>query len=260
MRRCLVVFLLLCFTAGGCARRSALPPISEIEISAREYAELRASLSACGSTIQTFRGLARVSAHQGSDRSTFRYVLVFEKPDRLRLEAIPTTAVYTLSLLVSAQGQFTYLEPPEKRAVRGAGIQQMLGRYVGIPLEPSDLMAISLGCLPPRYNIQDLRSYRDTERNIIQVVGNGLLLELESGSFATRRLYLISPLDDRTAVEIEWQGAHSPNLSAPFSMQIRVPRHELRVDMNFTSIQHNATISDQLFHPSIPSDYSVRTE
>jgi hypothetical protein len=192
--------------------------------------------------------------------SAFRYALVFSKPGKLRVEAFPRGAVYTLSLLVVDEGRFTYLEPGQRIAARGEAGAAVLNRYLGVPLYPEDLMALVTGCVPPRFFTGSWEAYEQPEAQTLLVRTKGLSVEIDSESRLPRAMDVVSIFDDTTALRVQWEDYREiQGQLVPGQIEIFLPESESQMLLDFRSQELNGNYPQRLFSADIPAGYEVLT-
>lgn len=254
-----VLICVLMIALAGCASRgarvprvpgSALPPAVTNEIVTR--------LAECNSDIRSFRGLARASMTQGEERSAFRYAIVFEKPGSLRLEALPSSAVYTLSLLLTSAGELTYLDPASKSFHRGPIDAPAFKRFLGVPVLPADLMMILTACVSPDSG-GEVSVFEDAAAGGVQVRSKKYIYEAATDSLELRKAYLLNNFDESVALLVEWESYQEvQGRRIPQSMTLSIPAHSVSLHLNFTSTEINGDYPERLFHAAIPADYEPR--
>ncbi|MBN8550683.1 MAG: DUF4292 domain-containing protein [Deltaproteobacteria bacterium] len=217
-------------------------------------------LTSCNAAVHSFRGLARAALQQEEERNAFRYVVVFEKPERFRLEALPTNAVYTLSLLVSDQQEMLYLDPAAKMAQRGPLSAATVKKYLGIPVLPSSLMALLTGCAPfDESGAESTQVSEDSARQLVQVRSSKFLYEMGGPELEPRRVFLINQFDDHVALLVEWSEFQDVRgVKLPSTIVLTMPEHAVTLTLHFTSVDINGEYPERLFQAQIPSDFEVQ--
>ena len=98
-------------------------------------------------TLRSIRALLDLRiAHADDPVAKLRLAVVFNRPDKLRLETLPTNGFYTLGLLVS-NGETTHLmEAGETQQVRSAkSPEALVRRLLGVSLGHADIFRIISG-------------------------------------------------------------------------------------------------------------------
>lgn len=254
-------FMVLVLAASGCSSHfMRVPKVSGAKLPNSAAARVISRLAECGSTVESFRGLARASLVQKEERAAFRYAIVFSKPDKLRIEALPTAAVYTLSLLLTNEHNLLYLDATSKTAHRGPVAVPMLNRFLGVPLLPPDLMSLLTACAPTQISSAEASLvYEDSQRGVLQVSTKGMLLEVSNTTFDPQRAFVINSFDDRVALLIEWSDYRDvQGQQLPGTVKITIPEHSVTLELNFTSSEINGKYPDKLFQAVIPEGYDLR--
>ncbi len=246
---------------SGCTPRAGLPKVSSQPLSQQLTQQSRAALEKCESKVSSLRSISRVSLHHGEERAAFRYATIFEKPGKLRIEAMPTAAAYTLSLLSVVDGTLTYLDPAERTAVRGAATSSMLAKFIGVPLDPADLMALFIGCMPHRLIDDSLGFFESSQQGLATVTNERVYAEVEVESGLLKRFVLAETTSGLEAFEVTLDDYESvEDVPIPGILTLHVPKHDLTMQLTQVSALVNSEVRPELFQTEIPADYSVREQ
>lgn len=249
---------LLCICLGflSACGASQLQPKPLGEALAPEVVNPIVSAAVRCDTVHSLRGLARAELETDGGRSVFRYVIAFTKPGHLRIEAIPTGAVYTLSLLTTRDGRYVFLDPQSKTAYSGPADASVLNRYLGAPLFPDDLMALLTGCLPPRFADAQFHGFEDKTSRLQQFVAAGVSYLLSTESGLPISASLVSIFDDSESLRASWGEFKEINgVRLPYRIELGVPGRTLRLQIEFTSLDVNGQYPERLFSAAVPEGY-----
>ncbi len=111
-----------------------------------DLAGLHASVTRSCIGVTTFTGELALSGRSGGQRVRGRAVAGFALPDAMRLEGVAPFGA-PVFLMVARAGLATLLLPRERAALTGVPPDDVLGALAGVPLSPSDLLAILTGCV-----------------------------------------------------------------------------------------------------------------
>lgn len=179
---------------AGCASLPAPPP----EPLTPEVHRLLDALDQRWRQFQDLRTWIEITLRRGERVQRFSGVLLLKAPDSFRLEALSPWGQPLLLLAVNGE-QFTLYEVAENQAWVGPASARATERWLGLALEPADLVGILAGHLPP---MREVRAGTLRPAN-----GLGVSLEL-TGAGKTRRIWL----DPESLVirEVEWTEGSAP--------------------------------------------------
>lgn len=139
-----LVLPLLALVVAGCA---TLPPRQPPAEDARRAL---ARLAAGWATFSDLRALAEVTVRRGEDRQRLTGVLLVKRPASVRFEALSPFGQPVLLVTVH-DGRLTAWDLQQNEVLTGPATAQSIGRTLGLPLDPEDLVAVLAGrAAPPR--------------------------------------------------------------------------------------------------------------
>jgi hypothetical protein len=202
---------------------------------------------------------------ESEQTSAVRGIIVFQKPDKFRLEILPRSATYTLTLLVAREGLATLLDPREKSAVVSSSASGLLQAALKLPMSESDLMSYFLARVPPRFaarvsNQKEALVATDSQtgRVTVRVTGTGDTWTIDAGTGLLTEATLINRFDELTDVELSFAGTLlCEGLQLPGVISVKLPRQNLAMTFTLVTTKCNQDIPDTLFSAEIPADYSV---
>lgn len=250
--------LLASFFAGGCAaKRTEKPEI----IDAQELARLDKIISqelVRRDSISSFRGLYRVLQVKDNERALFRYSLLLQRPDTVRLDIFPSTGAYTLGLFLSRGGHALALDPGNLRAMRSENSSRVIRALLGLPLSADELASVALGTFP----ISLARESFEVKRSSKSIVASA-----QEGKF----LWRFSPDGkqiDSVEVRRTAKGTMRANVkyqryrveagaNVPEVISIEIPEENLRLDLTLVNGSVNKEISQEKFVIDVPPEYTL---
>jgi len=217
------------------------------------------------SELQSFRGLSRSTFTQDTQVDVLRHLLVFKKPDRLRVEALPPTAVYTLNLLVTEGGEYTFIDAVERTAATGVLTEDLFYSMFRLRANEQQFMNFFTGRIPPEL----LGGW--VGRGGIEVFVNPVLEEVEivkgnfqfywvldSNTLNLKRFRARDLYTDRDLFEISYSDyQQAGEVQVPAVVDLYVPIENTRINMNFSNMTVNQDYSESLFKTNIPADYRL---
>lgn len=105
-----------------------------------ERVKIEELLHARQAQISSLRGLARLTVKKGVRQETLNQAIVFQLPDKLRLEFFATNLNRLAAMIISREGILHAVDAGGKKVYVGAASAATLGRLIGIPFVPADLM------------------------------------------------------------------------------------------------------------------------
>jgi len=261
------VWLVILWTITGCFHSEVkpLPKLSGDLMSVPDTESFVASVEADDKDIHSMRVLWNASFRVRKEKNLLRYGIVFVKPDQLRVEALPRTAAYSLSLLVGRDGRVVFVDPPGKRGFRGQFGSGVVKQILGIPLSEQELMSCVAGRVPQRLlgeggGLGSLRAYDDASANVTELTRGGLryywMFHRED-----RDLMLFQMRDqfrETLELEVQYDDYRSVGeMRVPYRIIIRMPSESVEVELTAKRVSVNEKYPDQLFHLEIPSDYRI---
>lgn len=240
----------------GCARSPLLP--AGIPVAGETRHEILTSLASRGSAVTSFRALARTRIDARGERHLFRQIFAFERPDRVRVEALPLSGAWSLSLFVARGGKAVFLDPGAKTARTGPVSLEFVEQALGLPLSTGELMALLVGA--------PTLAGSGAERAEVQEGADGALLvrlsptfiwELEGGSLRPRRVFLVDPWRERPRAILEFeQYTTVAGLDLPAAVRVELPGQGAVVKLTFSSFTINRPLPGDLFRAEIPAEFT----
>ena len=259
--RSLTGLALLCLTGCSIIGYDPYPSVRGTQLDqAAAKAFLTQALSV-SQQVHSFRAMLRSRIEVHGEKDVVRHVLVFAKPDRLRLETFPLNSAFTLSLVGISGGRLVVLDTTEKKAYAGPASAEALRQAVALPLEASDLMAYISGRLPERLAAAaNIEIFFDQEgqRYFIKEGEFVSFFAVDPQTHLLKSLEIRDPQSDRTVLSMSYQDYQMvQGLSLPKRCLLKLPRESMQMQLSVSSVAINGDPSADLFQPEIPSDYSM---
>jgi hypothetical protein len=138
----LVAFIGLTILAD-CSRR----PVSTapaVPLSQDEVGQLLAELERDEERVVRYQAVLRVRGKGPEGKFRATQVIVFERPDRVRVELLGAFGP-SRWIAVTASGEITVLFPGRREYLEETAVEDVVGALIGIPLSPPEVMAILAG-------------------------------------------------------------------------------------------------------------------
>lgn len=259
-----VLYLGLLLTSSGIlgCRVSPPPPRwqpDDLPVAAAEAARLRALVLAASDQIISFRGLFGLHIRRGDEHAAFRQAIVFVRPDRLRIEALPPTGAVSLHLLVANRGTVVSLDPTVKEAAVGPSSTAVFRRFLNLPFREGEIMALVAGRVEPG-TLDDSSDVRCGQAECTIARANGRhVWRVDRTSGEIRSVRLSDPLQGKARVEVLYTAyADVGGVRIPSALTFRLPNDGVDLELTYRTGSVNTPIPDRLFELTIPSDYTRR--
>lgn len=248
-----LVFSLLVFS--GCFRPAFHPEGASVPLV--RAAAVCEKLNSQRIGVTSLRALVDATVTRGNEQGSFRYALISDEPAKFRLDVLPPagSGAYTLGLLVSDGGNVIWLDPQEKRFVRGSNEQDLIARHLGLHgVSRQVAIALMTGMVPPidcaGATIFDLKD-GDT-----LVVDNGAKVAwyLEGKTPQIKAAKFLDEGGSSCAMEVSLSG-DSGGEARRLGLQIFSPA-SARVDLVVTRLIINPRLKPELFAVTPPRDYT----
>lgn len=250
---------LACLTA--CSRYTKL---SDLQLPGQQIAEgevagLVAQLSLRSEEIQTFRGLARCTLEHGDDQFAFRYLFIFEKPSRIRIEQLPTTGFYTLSLLTADDGMLTFFDTATREALQTHDSQRFFEETLRLPVGEADVIASLVGRFPGATSELSLltASLSSTENAIYLKTESHYAVVDRTGTVSEIRWFDRESQEEQFSVRYE-EYQERDGISLPTETAISFVRDEAMLRCRYEQVRVNQPLKPGVFRATVPDGYSFR--
>lgn len=202
-----------------------------------------------------FRAVAEITIRKGSESQRLTGVLLLLAPASVRFEAL-TPWGQPFLLLTSTGERFTLYQIVENRALVGPASAKTTERWLGLALEPEELVGILSGHILP---FKDLES-----AELLNPDSLGPSLKL-TGPAGEQRIWL----DLETAIprQVEFTGGQTPTRIAyagggafapPTSLTLTALDRPLSVSIRYREPSFGAGLSPDLFNLAVPKDAKIQ--
>ena len=250
---CLALALFVQFSLSCSNLRSyPLPVVNGDRASAEQLAAFTAAQTLRGFAVKSFRGLYRCQIAQGAQRLTTKQAVVFEKPDRIRVETFPLNGGLSLGLLIGQEGKLSFIDPIQKTKMESESDQNLIYRALRLRLNRQDLMSYLSGNVPEQ-------ALHEQDGVLHLALSNGdaafadpdfrwyYLLAGESKDLI--RAELRSPLNQGLELRIDYLNyTKISGISVPDQIEIVIPRDSVQIELNLISAKINEEIKSELFN------------
>lgn len=256
------LFLLFLFGLTGCSLFYSAPPTIKGEPLAEvEQNRLIDQLLDNSAEVKSLRAVAKTKMVFRGNTDFFRQIIVFERPERIRLEYMPTHAIYTVSLLTANEREAVYIDVGEKKAWRGTEATNLMQKLIRVPITVSELTVMFAGRIPNEVlSAEQLTIYHDTNDNAYQIVSSDLnrMIILDAFSLQMRRIEVRSGGGRSLSMAVTYEEFQKiDNLFLPNKFKIEVPEHKFAMHLQLNVVSVNQTYPTSLYQALVPGNFSV---
>ena len=214
--------------------------------------------------IHSLRALITARIKHLLSEETLTQVLVFERPDKLRLELFATNLNRLVVLISCHQGQLQAADPINHRLYQGAADYQNINKLLSLPFSGEELMLWAAG-RPPLLSSESLPPVSvkveksETRVYLSYAAGGGrefqMLFALQSGRQLGRLLALdaADAENNRFSTTFHWDaGLDSDNIELPRELKFSLDALGLRGVFHLTEARVNpdlTNVPEALFSP-----------
>jgi len=234
----------------GCALVRPPQPLPDVSIE-----ELQGHLLDLSQRFRSLKGLARVAVATGERNLSGSQVLLAEKPDRIRSEALALFGQPWLILAADGKTLQVFV-PGEGRFYSGAASPENLQRFTRLPLRIEDLVHLLLyqvPLLPGEVRLQATES--GPQLLLTDAQGDRQLLDFD------RDLQLVASryFDPQGGLwlEVAYRGFLADQQGFPGELELRMPGYELTAKVSFREVELNAAIPAEKFSLQPPAGIDI---
>ena len=226
------------FFLGGCRPRA--PEAPRVPVDPSEIESLLRQLDRESEAIRRYQGFVRIRG-KGPDGSFHaRLVVIFERPDDLRIELLGPFGSTRWSAVASEKG-IRVLFPGSKEYVEEPDTADIVGRLLGIPLDAEEVMALLSGVgTPPDVEVR--AGYRQGPTTI-GVLAEGERIELaEDGQVSS-----VQARTYRVSYPTSWKKRRRQ-----IPDRLLLSTESIRVTLTAEDVDVNASLDPEAFELEIP--------
>lgn len=237
--------LVAAFVLPGCRRAPPeLPPPSPVDVA--EVQTRLAQLVQGADSVRRYQGFVRIRGRGPEGGFSGRLVVVFERPEHLRVDLLGAFGSTRWSAVADEKG-ITVVFPGPEQYVQEEDIAEVVGRLLGVRLSPREVMALLAGVGAP------MDVVRGHDGNVVDAYRQGSIttIRLEDG----RRVELDE--DGQIArVQTSRYRASYPSpwkrRGRPFPDTIQLETDSLRATLTPEDVDVNVVLAPDAFVIEIP--------
>lgn len=254
------LILLFCFSVFlvGCATKSKIPfPSTTLEnkIEGEEKAKISEKLLNLNKEFSNVRLLSDVMLVEKDSAYNFRYLFIYDKKGKVRIEAFPPQTFLSLHILTQNEKGALFLDRQQKIAIKTKDIKNILNEIWSENIEYNNLISIFIGNNNfSKDSLNDFDFYlleaKKTNDKILQVIrkDKNEYYEFNYNDLSLLTYDIWKNNGDTLLMRIK---------NVKDMIYVMFPQKELLMNFKITKEELNANLKDSLFSVKVPSNYKV---
>ena len=206
-----------------------------------------ANFEARSNNINTLKTLYYVNTEYGKKKDRFRQVYLYNKPDKLRLEILPTTSTYAMGLLIANGKQAKFME--QDKTTESDSVEDLLYDIVRFRGSINDLISLLAGLIPEKYLNSELSAY-EASNSSVQVFSNDKRYNalVDADKSEIQSIQLVNESLTRVIMTVsysdysDYQGTPMPGF-----LRIFLPKEDIHISLKLNHFEINSSISPEKF-------------
>ncbi len=202
-------------------------------------------------SIKTFKALYYTILEYEQKKERLRQVFVYEQPDKLRFELLPTTSSYSLGVLIAKDNKAQFVDSQSGQKTESDSVEDLLYDLLRIEAKPQELIEILLGMLPKQYQEdgQVVDMYYGLE--------NGPQLFSKDNTYnayfnftdsTLKRVQILDRMGRRVLFEVEYADYKKiKDQNVPHEVTIHIVRDGVVANLKLNHIDINKAIPSKMF-------------
>jgi len=236
----LLGLLILLVTTAACHRRST-PSRVTVPLPAEEAERILKQVEVEARGVARYQALLKVRGKGPEGRFSATQVIVFERPDRLRVELLGAFGS-TRWVAVASEDEIVVWFPGRREFVREADVDQVVGALLGVELTSEEVIAALSGAGMPLAGLRPVRAVR--EDGVTRIEFDEIKVEMEGSQVKSVR-----SADYRVSYPTNWRSAGRP---APDRLEIA--NEKLQALLRVEDLDINVRLHPEAFLVEVPDD------
>jgi hypothetical protein len=191
--------------------------------------------------VARYQAVLKIRGQGPEGRFTATEVLIFERPDRVRVELLGAFGS-TRWMAVASGGQILVWFPSRREFLRDSRVEEVVGALLGVPLSPEEVMAVLAGVGLPRQVVRPSGAVRENGASRIDVDGAQIELVEMQVRWARGDAYRVSYPTDWKA-----RGKQVPD-------RVEIQASELQATIDVEDLNVNVPLHPKAFVLELPKD------
>jgi len=265
LKFCRALSLILAFFFSGCYGRAFHPLFDGEALSEAQRGAALNKILSYKNEAQTFRCLSHARSDINGEKATLRYAIVFERPDKLRIEALPLNSAYALSIVIANGDKFLALDTSSKRAYSGKPDAENFSKTLNLKLDSKSLIPLVIGRLPLELYtlLGDTRRVQfrlapDTKTLRANLDNFNFYLEFDAESLLLKSFQSKDSKRGTLALRIDYDNYQEVSgIKVPATIKLSIPADRVNIDMRLSAPNLNQALGDRFFKLDIPEGFSL---
>jgi hypothetical protein len=224
----------------SCARRPVAPKVTT-PIPLEEAERILHDLRREEKSVVRYQAILKIRGKGPEGRFTATQVLIFERPDRVRVELLGAFGS-TRWIAVASGGEILVWFPSRREFLRDSRVEEVVGALLGVPLSPEEVMAVLAGVGLPFRGSRPSGAVREDGARRIELAGAQIELDGMQVRWARGDGY-------RVAYPTPWKarGKQVPD-------RVDIEASELQASINVEDLDVNVLLHPEAFVLELPQD------
>lgn len=254
-RKLIALFLIV---SSGCSFRETVPELQGPLIPTAHVTEVMNNFDTHRRSVSDIKALIRTKIVHGDETESYRYAVIYRRPDALRVEVFPLNSFYTLSLLAVLREKLVSLDTTSSIAYEGNPSRDAIERAFGFPLNIEEIASLLLAEIPAGHGeFSGVISETGTEKYLS--ADRQIYFEKDPQE-TTMRLLKIYDDDKKLIIEVHFRFYRKiDDIEIPEKLEIQLPQYDVTGAMNATNISINSGPADSLFAVQPPGGFEIKS-
>lgn len=234
--------LLIFLTCAACHRRST-PSGVRVPLPAEEAERILKQVEFEARRVVRYQALLKVSGEGPEGRFNATQVIVFERPDRIRVELLGAFGS-TRWVAVASEDEILVWFPGRREFVRETDVDGVVGALLGVELTSAEVIAALSGAGMPLVELRPVGAVR--EDGVTRIELDEIMVEMEGSQVKSVR-----KADYRVSYPTNWKATGRP---APDRLEIA--NEKLTAVLRVVDLDVNVRLHPEAFLVEVPDDAS----
>ena len=258
-----IKFISCCFLLGLCGCASTYyPTLPNQVLSSAEVEETVQELVTRSKEVKSLKGITSVRINYDEDAYAYRYAISARDDNYLRIDILPKLGAFTLGILVASPNGVQFIDPNKKESYNSAEQKVLVEKALGVPLDGVELLAYFSSRIPTellRKGISKniISGYRDLDGSIWLVWGEKQYYwKVDPQKFLLQEFYMYNQFNRTLVLKMIYSNYFkSEEVELGRTLNIELPKHNIKALINYTSALFNVEIPESRFQVPLPAEF-----
>jgi len=232
--------VVLATALSSCARRPVQPRVT-LPMPLDEAERILDGLRRDEQSVSRYQAVLKIRGKGPEGRFTATQVLIFERPDRVRVELLGAFGS-TRWIALAADGEILVWFPSRREFLRDTRVEEVVGALLGMPMSPEEVMAALAGVGLPFRDSRPSKAVREDGASRIELDGAQIELDEVQVRWASGDGY-------RVVYPTRWKarGKQVPD-------RLEIQSRELQASIDVEDLDVNVLLHPKAFVLELPQD------